>query len=511
MSVNLSDNNKRIAKNTIMLYIRMLYTMVISLYTSRVVLHALGAVDYGIYSVVGGIIYMLSFVNGGIVSATQRYITFEVARNNEKQLKKVFTTSIQIVTLISVVVILLGETIGLWFLNEKMIIPEDREYAAFWVYQCSIVICVISILSIPYNADIIAHERMSAFAYISIVEISLKLLIVFLLNVINADKLIVYALLMLIVQLLIRFIYVCYCHRMFEETKFEWIFDCKLFKEMVSFIGWSFWGGLATVLSSHGLNMMLNIFFGPIVNAARGISVQVQGTIQQFVSNFQVAINPQITKNYALGNLPQMHNLMFRSARLSFFLLFILALPVLLETSYILTIWLKDVPENTVIFTKIMLITSLLFTAANPCVIANQATGKVKIYQTVVGGTLLLNLPISYVVLKLGAPAYSVFIVQLGVDIVAQIERMIILKKQINLPIKNYFIYLYKPIILVVIPSVILPICVYSQFEEGLLRFLLVGASCVLSVTLFVLIFGLNKNERAFIMNKLIQILKIKG
>lgn len=510
MSTNLSDNNKRIAKNTLMLYVRMMFTMGVSLYTSRVVLNALGIEDYGIYTVVGGIVSMISFINGGLISAIQRYITFEIGQNNIEKLKKVFTTSIQIILLISFIIVLLGETIGLWFLNEKMVIPENRQYAAFWVFQCSIITCIINFLSIPYNADIIAHERMSAFAYISIVEVILKLVIVFLLNVLKGDKLIIYAILVLSVQIFIRFLYANYCRRKFTEARYRHSFDKGLFKDMISFTGWSFWGGLATVLSTNGLDIMLNVFFGPIVNAARGISVQVRSTIQRFVSNFQTAINPQITKNYAMGNISQMHNLMFKSARLSFFLLYLLALPVILETNFILELWLKIVPPDTVIFTQIMLINSLMFTVVNPCVIANQATGKVKVYQALVGGTLLLIVPISYVVLKLGAPAYSVFIVQLGVDIVAQIERMIILEKQINLPIKNYFIYLYKPIIFVVIPSIILPICVHYQFEEGLLRFLLVGVTCVLSVTLFVLIFGLNKNERTFIINKFIQILKIK-
>ena len=305
-----------------MLYIRMLFTMGVSLFTSRVILQTLGVEDYGVYSVVGGIITMFAFINGGMISATQRYLTFEIGKGNLPQLKKVFSTSLQIHAIIALIIVLLGETVGLWFLYEKLVIPADRMNAAVWVYQCSIIACVVNIMSVPYNADIIAHEKMSAFAYISVLEVSLKLLIVYALYFTPWDKLITYAFLILSVQLIIRFVYARYCSKHFEESHYQHKIDKSLFKEMFTFAGWSFWGNLAGVLYTQGVNMMLNVFFGPIVNAARGIAVQVQSAVQQFVSNFQVALNPQITKNYATGHLTQMHNLMFRSARFSFFLLF---------------------------------------------------------------------------------------------------------------------------------------------------------------------------------------------
>ena len=479
---NHSENNKRIAKNTLMLYIRMLFTMGVSLFTSRVILQTLGVEDYGVYSVVGGIITMFAFINGGMVSATQRYLSFEIGKGNLTQLKKVFSTSLQIHALIAFIIILLGETVGLWFLYEKLVIPADRMTAAFWVYQCSIVACVVNIMSVPYNADIIAHEKMSAFAYISILDVVLKLTIVYALYITTWDKLITYAVLILSVQLIIRLVYARYCNKHFDESHYHHHIDKPLFKEMFSFAGWSFWGNLAGVLYTQGLNIMLNIFFGPIVNAARGIAVQVQTTVQQFVGNFQVAINPQITKNYAIGELSQMHNLMFRSARFSFFLLFFLTLPVLLETEYILTLWLKTVPLDTVVFTRWMIGISLIYTIANPCVIANQATGKVKVYQAVVGGILLLILPISYIALRLGAPAYSVFIVHFCVESVAQVARMFMLRKLINLPMSAYLRHIYLPILMVVIISCLLPITVNHLMNEGFIRFLIVGATCVLSV-----------------------------
>ena len=505
-----SSANKRIAKNTLVLYIRMLFTMGISLFTSRVVLQTLGVEDYGISSVVGGVISMFTFINAAMVSSTQRYLNFELVRGDANQLRSVFSTSLQIHALIALAIIVLSETVGLWFLNEKLVIPEARMTAAMWVYQCSILSCAVSIMSTPYNAVIVAHEKMSAFAYISILDVSLKLLVVYLLVVLPFDKLIILAILNLLVQLFIRYIYTIYCHRHFSESYFQFWFNKTLFKEMFGFAGWSFWGNLAAILYTQGLNMMLNIFFGPIVNAARGIAVQVQSAVQQFVGGFQTALNPQITKNYASNNLPQMHSLMFRSARFSFLLLFFLSLPVLMETNFILTLWLKTVPDDAVVFTQIMICISLIYTTANPCIIANQATGKVKIYQMVVGGILLLILPISYVVLKLGAPAYSVFIVHFCIESLAQFSRMYMLRKLIHLPLWQYMKNIYIPIVSTVVIAIILPLVVRMQVAEGWLRFLAVGFTCVLSVGASSYFIGFTKQERVFFLDKSLRLLRIK-
>lgn len=503
-----SSANKRIAKNTLVLYVRMLFTMGISLFTSRVILQTLGVEDYGISSVVGGVISMFTFINAAMVSSTQRYLNFELVRGDANQLRSVFSTSLQIHALIALAIIVLSETVGLWFLNEKLVIPEARMNAAMWVYQCSILSCAVSIMSTPYNAVIVAHEKMSAFAYISILDVSLKLLVVYLLVVLPFDKLIILAILNLLVQLFIRYIYTLYCHRHFPESYFQFWFNKTLFKEMFGFAGWSFWGNLAAILYTQGLNMMLNIFFGPIVNAARGIAVQVQSAVQQFVGGFQTALNPQITKNYASNNLPQMHSLMFRSARFSFLLLFFLSLPVLMETNFILTLWLKTVPDDAVVFTQIMICISLIYTTANPCIIANQATGKVKIYQMVVGGILLLILPISYVVLKLGAPAYSVFIVHFCIESLAQFSRMYMLRNLIHLPLWQYMKNIYIPIVSTVAIAIILPLVVRMQVAEGWLRFLAVGFTCVLSVGASSYFIGFTKQERVFFLDKSLRLLR---
>lgn len=497
-----SNNNKRIAKNTLLLYFRMLFMMAVSLYTSRVVLNTLGVEDYGIYNVVGGVVAMFGFINGSMSSATQRYITFALGKGDKTRLQTVFSTTLQIHTLIAGIIVLLGETIGLWFLYNKMQIPADRMDAAFWVLQCSIVATVVMIISVPYNADIIAHEKMSAFAYISILEVVLKLVIVYMLVVFSFDKLILYAFLLLAIQLMIRFCYSIYCNRHFEETKYRHVWDKALFKEMTGFAGWSLFGNLASVLFSQGLNMLLNVFFGPVVNAARAVAVQVQSAIQQFVGNFQMALNPQITKTYAKGELGDMHRLMFRSARFSFFLLFFLSLPVLFETNFILTIWLKTVPEYTVVFLRIMICTSLIYTLSNPLIIANQATGKVKKYQAICGSILLLILPVSYISLRLGCPAYSVFIVHFVMESLTQMVRMILLRPMIGIRVRDYFNHIYKQVLVVVGVSIILPTLVYLNIEAGIFRFVIVGLVCVVSVSTAAYLLGLSANERVFVKAK---------
>lgn len=499
-----SANNKRIAKNTLLLYVRTLFVMVVSLYTSRVVLNTLGVSDYGIYNVVGGVVTMFGFINSSMTSATQRYITFALGKGDMTQLQKVFCTALQIHVFISVLIIVLGETVGLWFMYTQMQIPESRMDAAFWVLQCSIISTAIMIISVPYNADIIAHEKMSAFAYISILEVVLKLAVVFLLLVFSYDKLILYAFLILMVQLLIRFCYSYYCNRHFEESKYHHVWDKTLFKEMTGFAGWSMFGNLSGVLFGQGLNMLLNVFFGPVVNAARAVSVQVQGAIQQFVGNFQMALNPQITKTYATGKMDDMHKLMYRSARFSFYLLFFLSLPVLFETEFILTVWLKNVPENATIFLRIMICISLIYTLSNPLMVANQATGKVKRYQAICGSILLMILPVSYVCLKLGCPAYSVFIVHFVMEFIAQLARMIILRPLIGIQVSDYIKNIYIKVLSVTGLSVVVPFIIYLNMTDSVLRFFTVCITCILSVGTVAYTVGLSSNERCFVKTKII-------
>ena len=504
----ISSNNKRIAKNTLLLYFRMLVTMAVSLYTSRVVLNILGVEDFGIYNVVGGIVAMFGFINGSMTSATQRYLTFELGQNNRAQLTKVFSTSLSIHGIISFLIIVLAETVGLWFLWNKMQIPADRMNAAFWVFQCSVAASVIMIMSVPYNAAIIAHERMSAFAYISIIEVSLKLLIVCFLRYFHTDKLILYAALIVIVQFLIRLCYSWYCNRHFNETKYRWSWDKGLFKEMTGFASWNMFGSLAAITFTQGLNLLLNMFFGPVVNAARGIAVQAQTAIGQFSSNFQTALNPQITKSYATGDMEYMHGLIFRSAKFSFFLLLLLSLPVLIETKAILTLWLKIVPDHTVVFLRIMLCTTWVYAVSNPLITAASATGKIKLYQSVVGGLLLLILPISYLCLRFGLPAYSVFIVHFVMEITAQFARLLMLRRMIRLSLREYFAkVIWSKSKVTAIALAVPQAVIYCHPQHGVWNLLMVCLVCTLSTSISIYYFGLTSGEKTFISSKISAIL----
>lgn len=505
-------NNKRIAKNTLLLYVRTLFIMLVTLYTSRVVLNTLGVSDYGIYNVVGGVVAMFGFINASMSSATQRYITFALGKGDIADLRKIFSTALQIHVLIAALIVVLGETVGLWFMYTQMQIPADRMDAAFWVLQCSIVSSVVMIISVPYNADIIAHERMSAFAYISIIEAVLRLAIVYLLLAFSYDKLILYAFLTLAVQLLIRFCYSSYCNKHFPESKYRHVWDKFLFKEMTGFAGWGMFSSLSGILSGQGLNMLLNVFFGPVVNAARAVAVQVQNAILQFIGNFQMAINPQITKTYANGEMEDMHKLMFRSARFTFYLLFVVSLPVLFETNFILTVWLKTVPENTVIFLRIMICVSLLYPLSNPLIIANQATGQVRNFQFVSGLILLFILPVSYICLSFGLPAYSVFVVHFIMEFTTLFYRLRLLRSSINIRFIDYFKNVFFRVVLVVAISIIIPIAIYNYMGNTIIRFFLICIICILSVGLSAYTVGLSHNERLFIKSKAIYIFnKIKS
>ena len=503
---NATENNRRIAKNTLLLYLRMLFLMIVSLYTSRVVLNTLGVEDFGTYNVVGGIVAMFGFINGAMSTGTQRFLTFELGRGNTEQLKKVFSTSIVIHGIISLLIIILAESVGLWFFYEKMVIPANRVEAALWVYQLSILSTVVMIMSVPYNATIIAHEKMSAFAYISVLEVILKLAIVYLLMIGHIDKLKLYAILMFLVQLFIRLIYSSYCNHHFQETKFHIkLWDSKLLREMLSFTGWNMWGNCAVIAFTQGVNLLLNIFFGPTVNAARGIAVQVQNTVTQFSHNFQTALNPQITKSYAIGDLKYMHNLVYRSSKFTFFLLLFLSLPIILETKTILYAWLKTVPQYTVTFLRLMLCITIIDAIANPLMVSAAATGKVKIYQGIVGGILLCILPISWGILKLGGNPTSVFIVHLCIVVVAFIVRLFIVRSMIGLILSDYLKKVILNCLIVGTCALVIPLAVkYSLLQAPTgIAFFTVCFTCVLSVSVCTFFLGLTVTERQFILNKL--------
>lgn len=493
------SSNKRIAKNTIILYLRMMIILCIGLYTGRLVLNSLGVEDYGIYNVVGGFVTMFTFLNGAMATATQRFITFELARGDINTQTNVFSTSLIIHFALAAVILLLAETIGLWFIYNKLVIPETRFNAALWVYQLSILSCCLSIISLPYNAVIIAHEKMSAFAFISIMDVTLKLVIVYLIQIYPCDKLVFYAVLMFLVQLLDRLIYGAFCSRHFPETKFKMIFDKRLLKDMNNIAGWSLFGNLAGVGYTQGLNILLNMYFGPAVNAARGVAVTIQGVVSGFVSNFQMALNPQITKSYAVKDLSRMHSLIYSSSKFSFFLLFLVVLPLILEAQMVLTVWLKNVPEHSVWFMRLILCIMLVEALANPLMVSSQATGKVKIYQSVVGGTLLLILPVAYVVLQMGGKPESVFITHLIFAIFAQYLRLRIISIQIQMSLREYFNRVVTRISTVFLLSLIPSYIIYSLLNNDISSAILVIISSLLLTTSTIYFVGLTGKERSMI------------
>ena len=503
MSPNNAENNKRIAKNTLLLYVRMLFLMAVSLYTSRIILNALGVQDFGIYNVVGGVVAMFSVLSGSLSAAISRFLTYELGKENQKELTKIFSSAVTIQLGIGLLIIVLAEVVGVWFLNVKMNIPVDRMVAANWVFQLSIVTFVINLISVPYNAAIIAHEKMSAFAYISILEAVGKLAIAFLIVISPIDKLIFYAILMGVVALIIRFTYGFYCKRHFRECSYSYIWDKILLKQMFGFAGWNFIGAASSVLRDQGGNIVINLFFGPVVNAARGIAFQVNNAINGFVINFMTALNPQITKSYAADDRVYMMTLIFQGARLSFYMLLLLSLPVLINTHYILTIWLKLVPEHAVLFVKLVLVLAMSDSISQPLITAMLATGKIRNYQLIVGGLQMLNLPISYVLLRMGCIPETVIIVAICMSQCCLAARLILLRTMIGLSIRMYMKKVYINILTVTIIAAIFPWMGANYVSESFLNLVPLSLFAVVCICLSVFYIGCSRGERAFILPKL--------
>ena len=490
-------NNRRIAKNTLLLYVRMLFTMAISLYTSRVVLHVLGVTDYGVYNVVGGVITLLGFLTNSMSGASSRYITFSLGKGDMGEMRRTFGNILSIHFLLAGVVLLLGETIGLWFVLEKLRIPADRMDAALWVYHLSVLTAMLGVVSVPYNAAIIAHERMRAFAYIGIVDALLKLVIVYLLWVMPYDKLVIYALLLFGVQVFDRIVYGWYCVRHFEETRARFLFDKRLFREMFAYAAWTMNGNLAVVGYTQGINILLNLFYGPVVNAARGIATQVQTVAQSFCSNFQTALNPQLTKSYARGDLLRMHQLLTQSSKFSFFILWLIALPLMLEAPLVLRWWLGIVPEHTENFLRLILCASMLSTLSNPLIVSVHATGNLKRFQLIEGTMLLSIVPIAYLLLKLfGIRPEYVFCVHIAVELCTQYARMRIVLPMIAMRVSHYAREVVWPIVKVVLVAPVIPLMVYLLLRQSVASFLLVCTVSVLSLCLAVYYLGCSRSER---------------
>lgn len=482
----------------------MLLMMVATLYTSRVVLAALGVEDYGIYNVVGGVVAMFSSISTTLSTAISRFITFELGRGNQKQLNKIFSTALIIQFVTSIILVVIIESVGLWFLQNKMVIPADRINAAVWVLHLSTLALVIHIISIPYNAAIVAHEKMSAFAYISILDAMGKLAIAYLITQSPMDKLIFYAILMCGVAFVVRIVYGVYCSRHFEECKkVKLSFDRVLFKEMFAFAAWNFIGTTSGVFRDQGGNILLNLFGGPAVNAARGVAMQVNNAVTGFSANFMTALNPQITKSYASGKNDYMMTLVFQGARLSFYMLLLLSLPIIISTPYLLNLWLKEVPNYTVIFVQLVLVFGMCDAISKPLITAMFATGNIKNYQIAVGSITILNLPISYVLLSLGYPPFMIFVVSIFLTLVALFVRLYMLRGMVRLSIRAFCNKVLINLMVITLLSYNISVFIRSQISDDLWGFIIVSIMSVASTICIIYFIGLSKGEREFVNNKI--------
>ena len=503
MSIDSSQNNKRIAKNTLLLYVRMLFLMVVSLFTSRVILNTLGVEDFGIYNVVGGIVAMFTIISGSLTSAISRFLTFELGKGDKEKLKTIFSTSVNIQLGLSAIIILIGEFVGIWFLNNQMNIPAERMMAANYILQCSLGIFVLNLLSVPYNASIIAHEKMGAYAYISILDIILKLAVAYAIMLSPFDRLISYGVLLLAESIFIRLIYGLYSKRNFEECTYHLIYDKEVLRKMVSFAGWNFLGVTAGTLNTQGVNILMNVYYGVTVNAARGIAVQASAAISQFVQSFTTAVNPQITKSYASGDMTYMHTLVCQSSKFSAYLFLLMAIPLSVETPAIFEIWLKNPPEYAVLFFRLSLLGTLMDSVlSNSLMTAIFATGDIKKYQvyvTICGGMVF---PLTWLAYLMGASPDSTYIIYFIVYCVVLYVRLHVIQQKVHLQIKEYVSRVLVKFIPVAVLSYLVPRSIAYLMPASFGRILITTIVSVVITCALIYSIGLTIGERNMVMSK---------
>ena len=504
------ENTRRIAKNTLLLYLRSLFNLFVALYSSRLVLQALGVEDYGIYNAVGGFVSMFWLVTGSLSSAVSRFLTYELGRKNQERIDKVFSLSLNLLLAMALVVLVLAETFGVWFLQNKMIIPEGRESAALWVLRLSVLTVMTGFLIVPYNASIISHERMTIFAYLGIGETVIKLCIALFLvyGHYSLDKLILYALLWTTATLIMQGTAIVYCRKNFKECRFRRFFDKSLFKELFSYAGWSFLGSISGTFSGQGVSVVLNTMFGPIINTARGLASTVGNTISIFVNNFTTAIKPQVTKAYAAGDLDYMKFLVYRGSKFSFYIMFFFALPMCLETVFVMDLWLVEYPEHTINFVRISLFTNLLNLLYLFFTMAQQATGDIKRYQIVISVISFLNFPLAYIFLKVGMSPEIVYVIAAALSVCTIIWTLMTVKKSLNFQFHDILKDVYSKLLLVVLSATPVPLVLHCILPYGWMRFLIVGTACVICSCASIFWLGCNKGEREYILNAVQSYLK---
>lgn len=511
MPTTSAENNKRIAKNTLVLYVRMIFMMAVSLYTSRVVLNALGVEDYGVYNVVGGVVAMFSFVSSSLSAAISRFMVFELGAGNMEKLKRVFSTGISIQFCISAVFVILAETIGLWFLNTQLNIPAGRLGAANWVLHLSVLSFILGLISVPYNAAIVAHERMTVYAYVSILNAVCKLSVAYAVTVAPMDRLVFYAILIVGVATLIRLVYGVYCKRHFEECTYRFILDRSLFREMTSFAGWNFLGTTACLFNHQGVNILMNMFFGITINAARGVAIQANAAVTNFINSFTTAVNPQITKYCAAGDYGNMHALLFRSAKFSTFLYLLLAIPIGIEAPFILDLWLENPPEYAAVFAQLMLLGTLVDTVlGHGLYVATMATGNIKRYEITISVCAIADFLLTWVAFLLGCPPQAAYVVWFVVYGVLVYVRLLLLKGLIHLSPAAYGTHVVLRILPVMLLSLIAPVVLRLCLPEGLVRLVVVcvvGTPITMALSYYI---GMTGSERSFVREKIANRLRCK-
>ncbi len=503
----MEQSNKRIAKNTMFLYARMLLIMVVSLFTSRIVLQQLGVEDFGIHNVVGGLVTTLSFLSTSIAAGTSRFYAFYLGKKDNESLNKYFKLTVTCYIILGIFILVVAESLGLWFVNTQLAIPEERIIAANWVYQCSIASFIISMFIVPYRSMIIANENMSIYAYVGIVEVVLKLGLVYLLSIGHIDKLILYALLLLTLNVGIGTFYIQYSKHTYKQfCRYQFLFEWQSIKELVSYSVWIIFGSISGIIRNQGINILLNIFFGPVVNAARGIAYQVHSAVNEFVNNFYMAARPQITKRYAAGEKKEMYSLVFSSSKLCFYLIIILAFPIIIQTPIILGLWLKTPPDDSVLFTRLILITAIVESIAYPLDTSITSTGNIRGFQLICGGILILNLPVAYLFLKIGYGPESTMIVAIVMALIAHLPRMYYSHKLAGVPMREYILGVLVRISYVGAISFV-PLYLFYRYSTAFYSFMgLVVFTAISFLWTLVVIYllGINKAERISLKNMII-------
>lgn len=491
-----SENNKRIAKNTLILYVRMLFTVGISFYSTRLILANLGVENYGIYNVIGGFVSMFYMVTSTMTQAVSRFLTFDLGRGDIAKLQKTFSTSVNILLLMSLVVVLLAETVGLWFINDKLNIADERMMAANWIYQFSIFSFVLEMISVPYSASVISHEKMGTFAFVTVAKVLLTLGIAFALTISPIDKLVFYGLLVFLVELTIQMMYWIYCRRNFVECRYSFKIENEIFKNMFGFAGWNFLTTCASMLSSQGVNILLNMHFGAFINAASGVASQINSTVGAFSRNFTKAISPQITKQYSLNNFEYTKSLVCKGAKFSFLAFFIIALPCMLEIDFILSIWLKEVPRYAGIFVQLVLLNSLIEILVNTSEVLNAATGKIRNYQIIVSSVQMGIVFFSYLVVSITNNPILTMVVSNILYLLVFVPRILSNKPYVGITFGFYYKNVLQGILLMIITTTSLTLIPVLLMTDGWERLVVVGSVSTISSIVSSFIFVLSNGEK---------------